>query len=78
MIQEPPAHFNFARDVMERWARERPEAVALWWVDESGRQEQKFSFGQLADGFRRATTFFNTAGIRRGDRVLIILPRLPQ
>ena len=78
MIQEPPAHFNFARDIMERWARERPDAVALWWVDESGRHEQKFSFEQLADRFRRATTFFNTVGIHRGDRVLIILPRLPQ
>jgi acetyl-CoA synthetase/medium-chain acyl-CoA synthetase len=78
VIQEPPPHFNFARDVMERWARERPDAVALWWVDESAGQEQKISFGQLADNFHRATTFFYTVGIQRGDRVLIILPRLPQ
>src|SRR5262245_54208639 len=78
MIQEPPSHFNFARDGMERWARERPDALALWWVNESDASEQKISFGQLADKFRRATTFFNTVGIQRGDRVLIILPRLPQ
>jgi acetyl-CoA synthetase/medium-chain acyl-CoA synthetase len=78
MIQEPPSHFNFARDVMERWARERSDALALWWADEAGDHEQKISFGQLADNFRRAAAFFNTVGIRRGDRVLITLPRLPQ
>ena len=78
MIQEPPSHFNFAHNVLERWARERRDAMALWWVNESDGSEQKISFGQLADHFRRATTFFNTIGIRRGDRVLIILPRLPQ
>ena len=55
MIQEPPSHFNFARDVMERWARERPDEVALWWGDESDGNEQKISFGQLAGNFRRAT-----------------------
>ncbi|MGZ7274521.1 hypothetical protein ACXWPL_09815, partial [Streptococcus pyogenes] len=66
MSQEPPTHFNFARDVIERWAHERPEALALWWVDESG-QEQKISFRQLADDLRRAAAFFNTVGIHRGD-----------
>ena len=78
MSQEPPTHFNFARDVIERWAHERPDALALWWVDESGGQEQKISFKQLADDLRRAATFFHTVGIHRGDRVLIMLPRLPQ
>ncbi len=78
MIVEPPAHFNFARDVMERWAQERPEAGALWCTDDAGRSDQRFSFRQLAERFRRAAGFFNTVGIRRGDRVLVILPRVPQ
>jgi len=63
---------------MERWEHERPDELALWWVNESDGNEQKISFDQLADNFRRAATFFNTVGIRRGDRVLIILPRVPQ
>ena len=77
MIQEPPSHFNFARDVMERWARERPDAMALWWVDESGGQEQKFSFGQLAERFSSRRHFL-PPGHPRGDRVLVSLPRVPQ
>jgi len=78
MPLKPPASFNFTRDVMERWARERPEELALWCVEENGRNEQKFSFRRLVENARRAAAFFHTAGIRRGDRVLVILPRVPQ
>src|SRR6185436_13511023 len=73
-----PMHFNFARDVMEDWAQRRPEATALWWTDETGRQEQKISFAQLRQEFVRASSFFHQLGIQRGDRVLVILPRIPQ
>jgi len=72
-----PEYFNFARDVVERWARERPNASALWCVGEDG-SEEKFSFEQLAKDGRRAAHFFHTLGLQRGDRVLVILPRVPQ
>jgi acetyl-CoA synthetase/medium-chain acyl-CoA synthetase len=77
-MTEPPLHFNFARDVMDRWALERPDAVALWVVGSPGGNEQKFSFRQLAGDSRRAAFLFARQGIRRGDRVLVILPRVPQ
>jgi len=72
-----PAHFNFCRDVFERWARERPQELALWCLGEDG-NEQRFSFEQLAKEARRAAHFFQTLGIKRGDRVLVILARVPQ
>ena len=78
MVAEQPGYFNFARDVMERWARERPNACALRWVSDGGRKEQKFSFRQLAERLRRAAGLFHALGIKRGDRVLVILPRVPQ
>src|SRR6266516_2623575 len=78
MVAEQPDDFNFARDVMERWARERPNACALRWVSDGGRKEQKFSFRQLAERLRRAAGLFHALGIKRGDRVLVILPRVPQ
>ena len=77
MTLRAPDRFNFTRDVMERWAQVRPESLALWCVDETGRHEQKLTFGELADQFRRAASFFHSLGIRRGDRVLVILPRVP-
>ncbi|PYJ97496.1 MAG: acyl-CoA synthetase [Verrucomicrobia bacterium] len=78
MIAGPPLYFNFARDVVERWARERPDAPALWCVGESGAKEQRYSFRQITEDSHRAASFFNDLGIRSGDRVLLITPRLPQ
>ena len=77
-MAEPSGCFNFVRDVMDRWASECPEAPALWVVNHPGGNEQKFSFRQLAENSRRAASCFARLGIRRGDRVLVILPRVPQ
>ncbi len=75
-VRQPPETFNFARDVMERWARERPDAPALWIVGETG-SEHKLSFRQLADEFLRAANHFQSTGIRRGEPVLLMMPRVP-
>jgi acyl-coenzyme A synthetase/AMP-(fatty) acid ligase len=68
--------FNFARDVMEQWALRRPHDPALWCVDEAG-GARRYSFAELADRFRRASSFLHQSGIRRGDCVLVMLPRVP-
>jgi acyl-coenzyme A synthetase/AMP-(fatty) acid ligase len=73
-----PLHFNFATDVIDRWAQERPESPALWCVNATTDVEQKFSFGQLATLSCQAADFLRSSGIRRGDRVLVMLPRVPE
>src|SRR5439155_22838669 len=78
MAKNAPAHFNFARDLVERWAKERPDSLALWCVNEGGRQEQKLTFRQLAENLRRAAGFFQQLGLKRGDRVLLVTPRVPE
>jgi len=77
MNDAAPVHYNFAHDVMERWAGERPDDLALWWVAEHGQAEQKFTFGEIGRELRQAAAFFSALGIRRGDRVLVILQRVP-
>ena len=66
----------FARDVMEQWALRGPHDPALWCVDEAG-GARRYSFAELADRFRRAASFLHQSGIRRGDCVLVMLPRVP-
>ena len=73
-----PLHFNFAADVIDRWAQERPEALALWCVNAATGAEQKLSFRQLATLSCQAADFLRSSGVRRGDRVLIMLSRVPQ
>ncbi|MCX5659252.1 MAG: AMP-binding protein [Planctomycetota bacterium] len=71
-----PTWFNFARDVVGFWATRQPDALALWWVEEHGREERRLTFAQVDEQARRACSFFHAAGIRRGDRVLVMLPRV--
>ena len=73
-----PLHFNFATDVIDRWAHERPDAAALWCVNATSGAEQRFSFRELAALSCQAAALLRSSGVRRGDRVLIMLPRVPQ
>jgi len=73
-----PLYFNFASDVIDRWARERPDAPALWCVDAATGEGRKFSFRQLAELSCRAANCLRANGVGRGDRVLLMLPRVPQ
>jgi acetyl-CoA synthetase len=72
-----PENFNFAFDVMDRWAEEKPDGLALLWADEQG-AEASFTYGDLKRLSNQAANVFTAAGIRRGDPVLIILKRRPE
>ena len=71
-----PVHFNFASDVFDRWARERPDGLALWCVDARTGAEQRFTFLELQRLSCQAANFLRRSGVRRGDRVLLMLPRI--
>ena len=68
-------HFNFATDIFDRWAARRPEAPALCCVHAGTWDEHRFNFRQMAVLSRRAAHYLAEAGVRRGDRVLVMLPR---
>src|SRR5215469_4904157 len=73
-----PLYFNFATDVVDRWAAHRPKGLALWHVHATSGAEHKLTFRQIATLSRQAASFFRNCGINRGDRVLLMLPRVPQ
>ncbi|XP_014398435.1 PREDICTED: acyl-coenzyme A synthetase ACSM1, mitochondrial [Myotis brandtii] len=51
---------------------------ALWWVNSQG-DEVKWSFRELTDfTCRAANVFTQTCGLQQGDRLALILPRLPE
>jgi acyl-coenzyme A synthetase/AMP-(fatty) acid ligase len=74
---EAPRFFNFAADVLDLHAKQRPESVGLWCVNAASGAEERFTFSQLATLSRQAANFLRDCGIRKGDRVLIMLPRIP-
>ncbi len=70
----PPARFNFARDVIDQWAQQ-PALRALYWIDDHGHEVQ-MTYAQMAERSRRLCNVLAAAGVRRGDTAIILLPRL--
>ena len=69
-----PEHFNFAYDVMDEWAKERPEGLALLWTNDEG-AEIRATFRQLKEQSDQAASYLQTLGIGKGDPVMLILKR---
>ena len=69
-----PDNFNFAYDVMDVWAEEKPDKLALLWTDDEDNCI-RFTFKDLKEQSDRAASYFQTLGIGRGDVVMLILKR---
>jgi acyl-coenzyme A synthetase/AMP-(fatty) acid ligase len=71
-----PEYFNFATDVMGRWAQD-PHKLAMLWIGQHG-EERRITFAELAERSSRAANAFIKLGMQKGDRVMVMLPRLPE
>ena len=69
-----PENFNFAYDVMDVWAQEKPNKTALIWTDDE-ENERFFTFGELKELTDQAASYFLSLGIGKGDMVMLILKR---
>ncbi len=69
-----PEHFNFAYDVMDAWAEEAPDKLALLWTNDQG-VERRTTFGQLKAESDQAAAYLQSLGIGKGDPVMLILKR---
>ena len=69
-----PEHFNFAYDVMDVWAEEKPDGLALLWTNDEG-EERRTTFAQLKSETDRAAAYLQSLGICKGDPVMLILKR---
>ena len=69
-----PDHFNFAYDVMDAWAAEAPDKLALLWTNDEG-VERRTTFGELKIQTDQAAAYLQSLGIGKGDPVMLILKR---
>ena len=69
-----PENFNFAYDVMDAWAEEKPDKVALLWTSERG-EEVSTTFREFKEQTDRTAAYFMQLGIKHGDKVMLILKR---
>jgi acetyl-CoA synthetase len=74
---EIPEHYNFGFDGIDRWAEDRTK-LALISVDDTGVHAVRHTFYDL---MRLSNQFANVLlkmGIKKGDRILLMLPRIPE
>ncbi len=67
-----PEKFSFPLDVFDKWG----DATALIWTN--GETTQKFSFKDLTLLSSKLAGGLKSLGINKGDKVLILLPNVPQ
>jgi len=66
--------FNFAYDVVDALARRKPNKLAMLHVDNQ-KTERYFTFKDMSRYSSKAANYFKSLGIKRGDRVMLILRR---
>jgi len=69
-----PENFNFAYDVMDAWATEDPDKVALLWASERG-EEVSTTYREFKEQTDQTAAYFMQLGIKHGDKVMLILKR---
>ena len=66
--------FNFAFDIVDALGRQQPEKLAMLHLSEDG-TERRFTFQDMKKESARVANYFKAMGIRRGDRVMLVLKR---
>lgn len=69
-----PENFNFAYDVIDAWASEKPDKTALVWCNDHS-EEKILSFSGLKILSDKAANLFKSEGIKKGDVVMLMLKR---
>jgi len=75
-----PTTFNFATDVVDYWASNAPkDGVAMHWISEDRKTERRLSFEYFRRQSHRLSVLLRDhLGMQKGDRLLLIMPRLPE
>lgn len=71
---ENTENFNFAFDIVDEIARKNPTKLALLHVTEEG-VETRFTFKDMVKASNRCANYFKSIGIRKGDKVMLVLKR---
>jgi acetyl-CoA synthetase len=67
-----PENFNFAYDVVDKYAEINPEKRAILWCNDHG-EERSFTFKELKEGSNKMANFLKREGIKKGDPVILTL-----
>jgi acetyl-CoA synthetase len=67
-------NFNFAFDLVDRLAKREPDKLAMLHISKDG-TERRFTFTDIMKASNRCANYFKSLGIKKGDRVMLVLKR---
>ena len=67
-------NFNFAFDIMDEIAKKDPDKLAMLHVSKD-KTERRFTFEDMRKMSNQCANYFKSLGIKKGDRVLLVLKR---
>lgn len=74
---EVPEYFNFGFDVVDAWAKKDRNKIAMVWTNQEG-EEKFFTFRDISRRSNEIVNMMIKYKIGKGDRVLIMLHRVPE
>jgi len=76
---EIPEFYNIGTDCVDKNAAmpERKNKVALYWENEAG-EERKYTYWEMRGLTNKFANLLKDLGLRKGERMLIRLPNLPE
>ena len=66
--------YNFAFDTVDAIARRSPDKLAMLHIADD-MTERRFTFKDIKDASSQSANYFKSLGIKRGDRVMLVLKR---
>ncbi len=70
-----PEYYSIA-DVVDEHAKDANK-IALYWEDADGR-ERKVTYKELSEESNKVGNLLRSMGMKKGDRALVIMPRIPE
>lgn len=70
-----PAELNMAHEACDRWAD--TDLIGLRWID-TDNESHSYTFEELRDASNRVANGLESLGVERGDRVAVLMPKIPE
>ncbi len=69
-----PENFNFGFDIVDAWAEQDKNKVALVWCNDHG-EDKSFTFDEISRLSNKTANYFKSIGVKKGSVVMLILRR---
>ena len=69
---------NVSYNCVDRHAAAKPDAVAIIWEGDDPKDSKAITYGELKDEVSRFANVLKAHGVKKGDRVTIYLPMIPE